>query len=108
MDVLSDMVWPYCEGGVPGPLRVTAAPCVYGRCSYILDGRKRPLCSLESVAPGKSGGIRPFLQRAWHSFAHNDKSAAVTTPSFGIRGPDVVWMPCDKWEAFDRDDPVPF
>ena len=35
-------------------------------------------------------------------------SVAVTTPSFGIRVPDVVWMPCDKWEGFDRDDPVPF
>jgi len=35
-------------------------------------------------------------------------SVAVTTPSFGIRIPDVVWMPCDKWDGFDRDDPVPF
>ncbi|TDN70965.1 Uma2 family endonuclease [Paraburkholderia sp. BL10I2N1] len=35
-------------------------------------------------------------------------SVAVTTPSFGIRVPDVVWMPCDRWEDFDRDDPVPF
>jgi Uma2 family endonuclease len=35
-------------------------------------------------------------------------SAAVTTPSFGIRVPDVVWMPSEKWESFDRDDPVPF
>ncbi|WP_172178784.1 Uma2 family endonuclease [Paraburkholderia elongata] len=35
-------------------------------------------------------------------------SVAVTTPSFGIRVPDVVWMSCDKWEGFDRDDPVPF
>jgi Uma2 family endonuclease len=35
-------------------------------------------------------------------------SVPVTTSSFGIRVPDVVWMPCDKWEAFDRDDPVPF
>ena len=35
-------------------------------------------------------------------------SVAVTTSSFGIRVPDVVWMPCDKWESFDRDDPVPF
>jgi Uma2 family endonuclease len=35
-------------------------------------------------------------------------SVPVVTPSFGIRVPDVVWMPCDKWEIFDRDDPVPF
>jgi Uma2 family endonuclease len=35
-------------------------------------------------------------------------SVAVTTPSFGIRVPDVVWMSCDKWEGFDRDHPVPF
>ncbi|WP_341318029.1 Uma2 family endonuclease [Paraburkholderia sp. IMGN_8] len=35
-------------------------------------------------------------------------SVPVATPSFGIRVPDVVWMPCDKWEGFDRDDPVPF
>ena len=35
-------------------------------------------------------------------------SVAVTTPSFGIRVPDVVWMSCDKWEGFDRDEPVPF
>jgi len=35
-------------------------------------------------------------------------SVAVSTRSFGIRVPDVVWMPCDKWEGFDRDDPVPF
>ena len=35
-------------------------------------------------------------------------SVAVTTPSFGIRVPDVIWMSCDKWEGFDRDDPVPF
>jgi hypothetical protein len=33
---------------------------------------------------------------------------AVTTPTFGIRVPDVVWMPPEKWENFDRDDPVPF
>lgn len=33
---------------------------------------------------------------------------AVTTPNFGIRVPDVVWMPPEKWENFDRDDPVPF
>ncbi|CAB3741785.1 hypothetical protein LMG22037_06525 [Paraburkholderia phenoliruptrix] len=35
-------------------------------------------------------------------------SVAVTTASFGIRVPDVVWMPPEKWEAFDRDAPVPF
>ncbi|RKE37185.1 putative restriction endonuclease [Paraburkholderia sp. BL23I1N1] len=35
-------------------------------------------------------------------------SVAVTTLSFGIRVPDVVWMPSEKWEGFDRDDPVPF
>ncbi|MFM0078775.1 Uma2 family endonuclease [Paraburkholderia sediminicola] len=35
-------------------------------------------------------------------------SMAVVTPSFGIRVPDVVWMPCEKWEGFDRDDPLPF
>ncbi|MCI0150332.1 Uma2 family endonuclease [Paraburkholderia sediminicola] len=35
-------------------------------------------------------------------------SVAVSTRSSGIRVPDVVWMPCDKWEGFDRDDPVPF
>lgn len=35
-------------------------------------------------------------------------SAAVTTPSYGIRIADVVWMPCEKWETFDRDAPVPF
>jgi Uma2 family endonuclease len=35
-------------------------------------------------------------------------SVAVTTSSFGIRVPDVVWMPCDKWESFDRDNPAPF
>ncbi|QCP51627.1 Uma2 family endonuclease [Trinickia violacea] len=33
---------------------------------------------------------------------------AVTTPMFGIRVPDVVWMPCERWESFDHDDPVPF
>lgn len=35
-------------------------------------------------------------------------SVAVTTRSFGIRVPDVVWMPPDRWEAFDREAPVPF
>jgi Uma2 family endonuclease len=35
-------------------------------------------------------------------------SVAVTTPCLGIRVPDVVWMSPDKWEGFDRDDPVPF
>jgi hypothetical protein len=35
-------------------------------------------------------------------------SVAVKTPTFGIRVPDVVWMPPDKWEAFDREAPVPF
>jgi Uma2 family endonuclease len=35
-------------------------------------------------------------------------SVAVATSSFGIRVPDVVWMPCDKWESFDRDEPAPF
>ena len=35
-------------------------------------------------------------------------SVPVITPSFGIRVPDVVWMSCDKWEGFDRDEPVPF
>jgi Uma2 family endonuclease len=35
-------------------------------------------------------------------------SVPVVTPSFGIRIPDVVWMPPQKWEGFDRDGPVPF
>ncbi|SAL00330.1 hypothetical protein AWB78_05932 [Caballeronia calidae] len=35
-------------------------------------------------------------------------SVAVTTPSFGIRVPDVVWMPPEKWERLDLDAPVPF
>jgi Uma2 family endonuclease len=35
-------------------------------------------------------------------------AVAVTTPAFGIRVPDVVWMPPDRWEGFDRDAPVPF
>ncbi|WP_256377778.1 Uma2 family endonuclease [Paraburkholderia pallida] len=35
-------------------------------------------------------------------------SVAVATPSFGIRVPDVVWMPPEKWEGFDRESPVPF
>jgi hypothetical protein len=35
-------------------------------------------------------------------------SVAVTTPSFGIRVADVVWMPPDQWEEFDRESPVPF
>ena len=35
-------------------------------------------------------------------------SVTVTTLSFGIRVPDVVWMPCERWESFDRDEPVPF
>ena len=35
-------------------------------------------------------------------------SMAVTTPTFGIRVPDVVLMSPDRWEGFDRDDPVPF
>lgn len=34
-------------------------------------------------------------------------SIAVVTPSFGIRVPDVVWMPCEKWEGLDRDEPLP-
>jgi Uma2 family endonuclease len=35
-------------------------------------------------------------------------SVAVSTRSFGIRVPDVVWMPSEKWERFDHGDPVPF
>jgi hypothetical protein len=35
-------------------------------------------------------------------------SVAVTTRSFGIRAPDVVWMPPEKWEGFDREEPIPF
>jgi hypothetical protein len=35
-------------------------------------------------------------------------SVAVTTRSYGIRVPDVVWMPPEKWEAIDRELPVPF
>lgn|GEM_PF-1393988 len=35
-------------------------------------------------------------------------AVAVSTPSFGIRIPDVVWMPPDNWEGIDRDTPVPF
>jgi Uma2 family endonuclease len=35
-------------------------------------------------------------------------SVAVRTPSFGVRVPDVVWMPPERWEIFDRDAPVPF
>ncbi|MEP9322042.1 Uma2 family endonuclease [Paraburkholderia phymatum] len=35
-------------------------------------------------------------------------SVAVTTRSFGIRVPDVVWMPPEKWDGIDRDRPVPF
>lgn len=32
----------------------------------------------------------------------------VSTPSFGIRVPDVVWIPGDRWESFEHDDPIPF
>ncbi len=35
-------------------------------------------------------------------------SVAVTTASFGIRVPDVVWMPPEKWEGFDREVLIPF
>nr|WP_237179551.1 Uma2 family endonuclease [Paraburkholderia sacchari] len=37
-------------------------------------------------------------------------AVAVMTPSFGIRVPDVVWMPPEKWEGYDREgpDPMPF
>ena len=35
-------------------------------------------------------------------------AVAVTTPAFGIRVPDVVWMPPDRWEGFEREAPVPF
>ena len=35
-------------------------------------------------------------------------SVAVATPSFGIRVPDVVWMPPEKWEGLDPEAPVPF
>ncbi|WP_322063219.1 Uma2 family endonuclease [Paraburkholderia sp. J63] len=35
-------------------------------------------------------------------------SVAVTTPAFGIRIADVVWMPPEKWEGFDREGPIPF
>lgn len=35
-------------------------------------------------------------------------SVPVTTPSFGIRVPDVVWVPGDRWESFEHGDPVPF
>ncbi|NPT56340.1 Uma2 family endonuclease [Paraburkholderia elongata] len=35
-------------------------------------------------------------------------SVPVITPALGIRVPDVVWMPCERWESFDRDEPVPF
>jgi hypothetical protein len=29
-------------------------------------------------------------------------------PSFGVRVPDVVWMPCESGEGFGREDPTPF
>lgn len=32
----------------------------------------------------------------------------VSTPSFGIRVPDVVWIPGDRWESFEYRDPIPF
>ncbi|TCG03590.1 hypothetical protein BZM27_47280 [Paraburkholderia steynii] len=32
----------------------------------------------------------------------------VSTRSFGIRVPDVIWMPPERWEEFDREVPVPF
>ncbi|SOF01835.1 Endonuclease, Uma2 family (restriction endonuclease fold) [Burkholderia sp. OK233] len=35
-------------------------------------------------------------------------SVPVTTPSFGIRVPDVVWVPGDRLESFENDDLVPF
>jgi hypothetical protein len=36
-------------------------------------------------------------------------SVAVTTRTFGIRVPDVVWMPPEKWEGIDREKgPMPF
>ncbi|MBC8752540.1 Uma2 family endonuclease [Paraburkholderia podalyriae] len=35
-------------------------------------------------------------------------SVAVATRSFGIRVPDVVWMPPERWESIDRELPVPF
>ncbi|WP_434660737.1 Uma2 family endonuclease [Paraburkholderia sp. A3BS-1L] len=35
-------------------------------------------------------------------------SVPVTTPAFGIRLPDVVWMPPEKWEGYDREGPILF
>jgi Uma2 family endonuclease len=35
-------------------------------------------------------------------------STAVTTRSFGIRVPDVVWMSSERWNTFERDDSMPF
>ncbi|CAD6550691.1 hypothetical protein LMG24235_04850 [Paraburkholderia sabiae] len=36
-------------------------------------------------------------------------SVAVTTRSFGIRVPDVIWMSPEKWEGIDREKgPIPF
>nr|WP_274389634.1 Uma2 family endonuclease [Paraburkholderia tagetis] len=35
-------------------------------------------------------------------------SVPVTTPAFGIRVPDVVWMPPEKWEGYEREGLIPF
>lgn len=35
-------------------------------------------------------------------------SVPVFTPSFGVKVPDAVWVPGDRWENFKHDDPVPF
>ncbi|SEB93894.1 Putative restriction endonuclease [Burkholderia sp. WP9] len=35
-------------------------------------------------------------------------SVPVITPFFGIRVPDVIWMPAERWEGVDRDEPLRF
>jgi Uma2 family endonuclease len=88
--------------------RLIPDPELAGRHRYELDALGGAI-----LTPSPSAGRQTVLTDVYCHLTEQighlaAMSVAVTTSSFGIRVPDVVWMPCDRWESFDRDDPAPF
>lgn len=73
-----------------------------------LDGRGEAVPHPQPSARRKIVLTDVYCQIAEHIGHVAAMSAAVTTASFGIRVPDVIWMPPEKWEEFDREALIPF
>jgi Uma2 family endonuclease len=88
--------------------RVTPNTEFVERYRYELDELGEPVLNPSPSARRQIVLTDVYCHLAEHMGHGAAMSVAISTRSFGIRVPDVVWMPCDKWESFDRDNPVPF